>query len=245
MKRTNKSIVATTWFDRHEKIDRYFQYANVWRKSAHSVFGESVKIIEVPTDPPDFSQPCPVFRRGERKIGKSKTLSWLEKIKQWNSVIGQLPLGAPIIMTDIDVMFFSNPFEDLKLFDFDIGICGNNTGAVYFSGSEKSHRFMRQWFVATSRLFNNKDLYKRYDKKYKGLDQASMGYLLESGEHDATVIQLPRRFHSTVEFYELPCHIMHYHSKLRAVVFGDKSPKILPDRIVSYADAWKMLNAAI
>jgi len=239
----NKPVIATTWFDRHGGITRYSQYSKVWRKSAKAVFGDSVELIEEAADPPDFSQPCPVFYRGSRKIGKSKTLSWLKKIHTWEKIITCLPLGVPILMIDIDTMFFSDPFDDLKQFDFDVGICGNNTGAIYFSGSQESHKFMHRWRVVTEWLFNNKKLYQHYDKKYKGLDQASMGYLLESGEYPGRVLHLPRRFHSTVEHYELPCHIMHYHSRLRAVVFGDKPISILPPEIVPYAEAWRESNA--
>lgn len=239
----NKPVVATVWFDRHSGIDRYEQYARVWDRSARQVFGDSAQIMNIGVDPPDFTREAPVFHRGARKIGKSKTLSWLEKIRQWAMIIGSIPEGRPILMSDIDVMFFSDPFSDLSAYNYDVGICGNNTGLVYFSGSAESHRFMVRWLEATEYLFANKELYKQYDKKYKGLDQGSMGYLLESGEHNANVVQLPRRFHSTVEHYSLPCHVMHYHSRLRAVIFGDKPNSILPLEIVPYADAWRDANA--
>lgn len=235
----SKPVVATAWFDRHQRITRYARYAAVWERTAQRVFGRSADIIKRDLQPPDFKQPCQVFHRGNRKIGPSKTLSWLQKIREWADIVELTPTGRPLLMTDIDVMFFSNPFDDLPS-GFDVGICGNNTGAVYFSGSLRSHTFMAHWLMATEMMIENVALYQDYDRRYKGLDQASMGYLLEMGGPGANVVQLPRRFHSTCEDYEMPCHVMHYHSKLRAVVFGDRPASIVPEEIRPYAAAWRL-----
>ena len=149
----------------------------------------------------------------------------------------KLPM-APALFCDIDIAFFGNPFPELSDFYFDVGICGHNSGAVYFNGTKKAKEFMTRWWVATHHLFDNPELYKQYDKKYKGLDQASLGYLLESGHYDAEVIQLPRRFHSIWNDYEDPCYLMHYHSALRSTVFNDKDISILPEGVRKYFHAW-------
>lgn len=235
-----KPLIATAWFDRHAGIDRYSQYAKVWNYSASKVFKKS-NIICKALDPPDYKQKCPVFYRGDRKIGPSKTLSWLRKIDTWQEMMETLPIG-PKLFCDIDVAFFGNPFPELLDFDYDIGVCGHNSGAVYFSGSKASREFMTRWWVATHRLFDDRELYKEYDKKYKGLDQASLGYLLETGEHGADVIQLPRRFHSIWNDYEDPCYIMHYHSALRSAVFQDKDLDILPEGVRKYFHAWQKFH---
>jgi hypothetical protein len=238
----HKATIACTWFDRHENISRYAQYSKVWNKSALNVFGATgeYKIINKQQSPPDFTVDCPVFHRGDRKIGPSKTLSWLKKIETWYDIlVNQVEHGKPVLLCDVDVMFFKNPFPELEKFRFDVGYCKHNTGAVYFSGSEASRDFMYHWLYATKLLFNNKKLYQKYDKKYKGLDQASFGYVLENIDTSATVIELPRRFHSTVSEYELPCYIMHYHSALKSCVFGDKDPVILPRPIIKYYKAWQ------
>jgi len=231
-----KPIIASIWFDRHSKIDRYEQYAKVWNHSAHKVFNNA-KIICQAMDPPDYKVKCPVFKRGVRKIGPSKTLSWLKKIDQWENLMQELPL-APALFCDIDVAFFGNPFPEVMDFDFDIGICGHNTGAVYFKGTKKSKEFMHSWWEATHYLFNHKELYQEYDIKYKGLDQASLGYLLETGEHNADVVQLPRRFHSIWNDFEEPCYLMHYHSALRSAVFNDREIDCLPENVRKYFYAW-------
>lgn len=236
--------IASVWFDRHDKIDRYKKYSKVWNHSARKVF-KNINIICKSVPHPDYTSSCPVFYRGERKIGPSKTLSWLKKIDEWDSLMQELP-HKPVLFCDIDIAFFGNPFPELSDYNFDVGICGHNTGAVYFSGSQKSRKFMTRWWLATHHLFNNPEIYVEYDKKYKGLDQASLGYLLETGEHDADVIQLPRRFHSVWNNYEDPCYVMHYHSALRSAVFNDKDISILPDGVKKYFYAWhKFYNEAI
>lgn len=231
-------IVAAVWFDRHDNIDRYERYATVWQKSAQHIFNNDVKILIKRIPPPDFNAECPVFYRGTRKIGPSKTLSWLKKIEEWHTIINAYP-DEPVLLCDIDIAFFANPFTELlDGFDFDIGICGHNTGAVYFRGNSRSKHFMHRWWMATSEMVSDKSLYQKYDKKYKGLDQSSIGYVMEEGLSNANIIQLPRRFHSIWNDYEEPCYVMHYHSALRSVVFGDKNISILPDPIKKYAFKW-------
>ena len=232
-----KPIVFSIWFDRHEDISRYKEYSKVWKVSAE----KHLKDVEhhcMAVDPPNFDDPCPVFHRGDRKIGPSKTLSWLKKIDMWEKLIDKHP-DRPILMCDTDIAFFGNPFDELLAgeFDFDVALCGNNTGAVYFSGSKKSREFMRQWWFTTHYLFDRPKLYQKLDKKYKGLDQSSMGYMLEQDSHNADVLQLPRRFHSIWNDYEHPCYLMHYHSALKSAVFNEKKTPLL-GAVQYYKDAW-------
>jgi hypothetical protein len=235
----NKPTIAAIWFGTGDRGNKYADLASVWEYSAKKVIGDTAEIICLHKPTPDFTQECAVFYRGERKIGPSKTISWMEKINSWLEIIKNT--DGPVLLCDIDIAFYKNPFPDVLEFDFDIGICGNNTGAIYFSGTKRSRKFMKRWHEDTVTLFGDAELYQEYDKKFKGLDQASMGYLLETGRHDANVVQLPRRFHSTCHDFELPAYIMHYHSAMRSVVFGESQYKILDKKIHKYARDWKKM----
>jgi hypothetical protein len=146
-------------------------------------------------------------------------------------------------MTDIDVAFFKNPFPDVwrESIGFDIGLCNGSTGAVYFSGSDESKHFMLRWYEMNEHLLDSEDIYREYDRKYKGLDQASFGYLLECGSHRANVVRLPVKYHSTCHDFDVPCYLMHYHSRMRNVVSHGGKLDILDPEIRSYAIAWKRL----
>lgn len=237
--------IGTAWFGKGTRHKVYDNLSKVWRLSAHKVFGSEYNIIHREHEPSDFEQPCPVFMRGNRKIGKSKSLAWREKIRNWYDIVSHA--GGPVLMTDIDVAFFDNPFPAVweESGGFDVGLCGESTGAVYFSGSDKSRDFMRRWLEATEWLFNNEKEYKELDKRYKGLDQASMGLLLEDGTHGADVMQLPYKYHSTCHQFELPCYVMHYHSKMRSAAFGRRPISELAPELQPYAESWvQMLKEA-
>lgn len=242
MKKKREYVVASAWFCRpSKKRDKYQRMADVWQRSAEAVFDDSVKIIRRDAEPPNFDDPCPVFNRGNRLIGPGKTLAWRDKIRHWNDILQNTPVGIPILMTDIDVCFFSNPlgevFELMKSSGADIGMCAQSTGAVYFSGSAQSHEFMEDWMRATEYLVAHEEVYKIMDKKYKGLDQASIQ--LSKDMDDTSILSLPLKYHSTCHNYELPCHIMHYHSLMRAVSFRERDLTELRPELREYALAWR------
>jgi len=242
----DKPTVACVWFGGPRRYERYKKLALVWEHSARKVFGDGANIICCEMEMPDLKQPCPVFARGNRKIGPSKTLAWREKIRGWNRIVAETPIGQPVLMTDVDVAFYRNPFPDVLINTFDIGFCAKSTGAVYFSGTYESRLLMESWRDLTEELFENETLYQLLDKKHKGLDQASFAILTEENVPSwLRIAHLPLRFHSTVHKYELPAYLMHYHSKMRATVMGDHPISILPPELRRYNKAWlRMLREA-
>jgi hypothetical protein len=218
----------------------------VWEYSARKVFGDSAHIICRHTEPPDYNEPIPTFARGSKWIGPSKTLSWREKIRNWADIVGNAPTGAPVLMTDVDIAFFQNPFPEVLVYKFDVAMCGVNTGAVYFRGNENSHVLMARWAQLTENLILDAELYQELDAKHKGLDQATMALLREENENvKNAVVILPLRFHSTIHNYELPAYLMHFHSKMRATVINNHPLTILPPEVRRYSKAWsRMLRKA-
>lgn len=249
MKHNKDLVVAAVWFSNKEspRRQKYLAWADVWQYSANRVFYNVADIIYQEQDPPDMTEPCPIFWRGTRKIGPSKTLAFRKKVRSWNAIVKSVPIGTPILLTDIDVAFFSNPFPRVleDVIGWDVGRTGHNTGTIYLSGSEESHIFMQRWEDTTEEMFHKKALYQTYDKKYKGLDQGSFGLLLERGNHPARFVTLPARFHSTYVNNEVPCYIMHYHSVMSSAIFGNKKISTLKPEMQTYAYAWlEMLERA-
>jgi hypothetical protein len=220
---------------------KYAELAKVWEYSAHKVFGDSAEIVCRNAGRLDMSDKVPIFSRGDRRIGPSKTLAWREKIRRWDEIVQSVPVGRPILLTDIDVAFYNNPFPNVLSEcggDWDVGFCAQSTGAVYFSGSKESHDFMSLWLGETEKLSKNAKRYEELDKKHKGLDQASIQIAIARNSN-ATIEQLPLKYHSTIHNYdELPAYLMHYHSLMRGVIFGLRDIKDLPSPMRKYAKAW-------
>ena len=231
------NTVAAIWFDRRAGIDRYQKMAAVWKYTAGRVFDSRTRVICIDSDPPDFTAPCAVISRSGRKIGPSKTLSWLKKLRFWHDIV--MSAHGPTLVCDIDMMFFGDPFPELAKITYDVALCQSNTGAVYFSGSDKGRWFMANWLRVAERMVADGPLYEKWDSRYKGLDQAAMGLMRETMiGTEANVVKIPRKFHSvwkSLKFTENP-YLIHYHSQLRAAIFNPDHA--VPDYVEPARDAW-------
>ena len=243
-----RPIIGSMWTSsgkgpRHEK---YRELAQVWKWSARRTFHKNGTIICDEAPPINMKTPCPSFGRGDRRVGPSKTLAWREKIRHWAEIVRYAPIGIPVLMSDIDMGFFGNPFPEILSNDFesfDVGYCSQCTGAVYFSGSPESHSFMDWWFLYTEELFRDPELYEVLDKEYLGLDQCSFQLAARFGAHGAKIITLPNRFHSTIRNHELPAYLFHFHGKMRGQVFGTVSMDDIPRPLRKYCRGWTAMLA--
>jgi len=245
-----RPIIGSMWTStgpgaRHEK---YLTLSKVWNFSARKIFKRTATIICHDAPPFNMKTPCPSFGRGDRRIGPSKTLAWREKIRHWAEIVRNAPIGTPILMTDIDLAFFGNPFPELFSDDFesfDVGLCNRCTGAVYFSGSPASHSFMDWWLLQTEELFRNPELYEVLDKRYLGLDQCSFHLTEAIQSHGAKIIELPNRFHSTFQHHELPAYVFHFHGKMRGMVLGTVPIEDIPVPLQIYCLKWQKMYRKI
>ena len=247
MKPIVAAMVTTAGDDKRAR--RFRRMAAVWEYSAHQVFGESATIVCRRAPELDLDQPCPIFTRGKkekREIGPEKTLAWREKIRHWAAIVRKAPAGTPVLLTDIDMIFFKNPFPDVLTVDggFDVGLCRQSTGAVYLSGSPGSHSFMESWLQATERLFENEKLYRTLDATYLGLDQCSF-QLAVHGDTDAKIADLPARFHSTTQWHEHPCYLFHIHSVARGGALGYTEIEDIAPDLRPYCLAWQEIEAQL
>lgn len=245
-----RPIIGAVWTStgKGERHERYEALAQVWKFSAGRIFRKSGKIICHDAPPYNPKTPCPSFGRGDRRVGPSKTLAWRVKLRHWAEIVREAPIGTPVLMTDIDIAFFSDPFPDLfsgAVESFDVGFCNQCTGAVYFSGSEASHSFMSWWLLMTEELFRKPELYQVLDKKYLGLDQCSFQLAAAFGSHGAKIIDLPNRFHSTIKHHELPAHVFHFHGKMRGGAVGTTLIGDLPQPLQKYCVTWRKMHKKV
>lgn len=235
--------VATFWFNGRSAL--YSRYARVWEATAPRWF-DDYKCTELPL--PDFNRSAPDFLRdnkGKRHITAAANLSWEAKIEAWHDEVQAAT--EPILLTDIDVAFFGDPWREANDYNFDVAWCGDgtpddtrNTGAVYFRPSKKARGFMTAWRDAVHLLMSDEELYRKLDHIYYGLDQSALGYLMETGIGRANTIVLPRRFHSTwkdLEYVKTP-YVVHYHGRFRRVIAGEQTRESLPKYALPYFDAW-------
>ncbi len=241
-----RPVIGSMWTSSRPgpRHDLYLALSEVWKFSAYKVFKETATIICHDAPPFDINIPCPSFSRGGRKIGPAKTLAWREKIRHWAEIVRNVPIGTPVLMTDIDLAFFDNPFKELftpKFESFDVGICAKNTGAVYFSGSPASHSFMDWWLLETEELFRNPELYQALDKKWLGLDQCSFHLTTKVKKHGAKVLRLPYRFHSLGRHNELPAYLYHFHGLMRRGAVGTSPIEDIAKPLRPYCVGWQKM----
>ena len=119
------------------------------------------------------------------------------KMETW----AQIDITEPTILADCDMLVL----QDLSVaFDVveDVGLTyrtadfpPRNGGMIFLQPTVNANRFLKQWNKVDRFLYGHRIVHELYRKKYAGMNQASLGYLLESGI-------LP-----TLNVTELPCSI--------------------------------------
>ena len=125
------------------------------------------------------------LRRRDGNAGFSDN-AW--KLRQWCRIVDSAPEGDEILLVDADV-FILAPLDELwnKPFDFLYTVRSEaapfplNAGVVAVRVNEATRSFMRLWVHKDHELFSDPDAHRQWRKKYGGMNQASLGALLECG----------------------------------------------------------------
>lgn len=111
------------------------------------------------------------------------------KMEAWS----QIEITEPTILMDCDMIVLNNMIEAFN-FDYDIGLtyrtCGNpprNGGVVFLQPTDRANKFLKTWNKIDKWLYRNRVQHQIYRKKYTGMNQASLGYLLENNLIDGLV----------------------------------------------------------
>lgn len=95
-----------------------------------------------------------------------------------------------IIFSDADMLALRDPVE---IWDNDFDICYTarthtnagrsiplNGGIIFARPTDNAREFFRLWAQTDKTMYENKEFHDRYYRKYAGMNQASLGYLIEN-----------------------------------------------------------------
>lgn len=126
-----------------------------------------------------------------KEVGKKKSFYWNhEKLKHWVDAVDQ-----DTILIDADMLCMadiSNGFNQVDNLGFTIrpGKFKYNGGVVFVKYTPESRKFLKKWLEIDHKMLNDWNLHRPWHEKYAGLNQSSMGYLVESGYRNL-VAELP------------------------------------------------------
>jgi len=151
------------------------------------------------------------------------------KLKEW---VMQSKCGGNVCLVDCDMMLLKSISCIFQL-DFDVAFTKRsygcrlpiNCGVVFVKPTDRAYAFMDMWYESNMKLFKDQKLHKPWREKYGGMNQASLGYVLENCNYSANVILIPcKDWNSCDDDWEnMDCdtRLIHVKGKLRRACFGD------------------------
>lgn len=226
-------------FDYAEKSD-YARLARVWEESARQT-NQHAEIVLHKIEPPQTVK---------RNTGLSSNN---HKFKVWNAEIQAANNGDLIVLTDVDLMILADLRPAFKG-DFDIGVTRRtaqswpiNAGVVFVRVSDASKRFIERWGEVDQKMYEDEVFHEPYKRKYKGQNQAALGYLRENNDTGAVVQELPCAVWNAcnedyVHFKLGTTKVVHIKSTLRHAILG--KTRGVPSKMKPICKLWKAFESA-
>lgn len=153
------------------------------------------------------------------------------KLAAWARLVAEAPDGARVALLDADMLILRSldPVWDLA---FDVAYTVRraaklplNAGVMFVRVSPDTRAFLRAWATENERLLWHPTEHRIWRKKYGGINQASLGLLLERGDHGLQFATLPCLEWNCEDttwsaFDPAVTRILHIKSALRRTVFG-------------------------
>jgi hypothetical protein len=178
------------------------------------------------------------------------------KLDWWCEQIAIAPDGARVLLIDGDT-FICRSLDDAWMLEFDMaitmrhrhvkpaGVGGGipfNAGVVFLRVSDKTRAFMESWRQVNFRFLCNASEHEPWRKRYAGINQAALGFLLEQGQHGCDVRELPCSEWNCCEWglYDAAVtRIVHVKSGLRGVTFDRPGAPTANTRLQELARLWR------
>lgn len=208
------------------------QYDNTFKK-LFSVYKKSIELNIPDAELIDIHVPFPENTMGRNCFchhNHAKLLKWVEYMETCQD---------NVIFTDADMLALRDPVE---IWDADFDICYTerthtntsrkiplNGGVVFVKPTEKAREFLRLWAQIDGQMYNDAEFHAKYIRKYVGMNQASLGYLIEHPElYTAKLLPVHTRKYNAVEcdwrYIDNTTAFVHIKSSLRAKILTGKIP---------------------
>lgn len=138
-----------------------------------------------------------------------------------------------VIFIDCDMLMlrsamhaFDEPFDVAYTRRSVVGQIPLNAGVIMARPTEKARGFFRKWRDVNRIMYEKQDAFcKEWQAKYPGMNQAALGYLIESGDYDADLYTYETRQWNAVE-----CDWAHINDSTVFVHFKGKLREVLRHR---------------
>jgi hypothetical protein len=224
-----------------------------WFGGAH--FGRLARVLEFTS-----ALHCPTWQRTIERITPVKLtrspsasdshLTNTQKLEAWYRAVLAAPDGACLLLLDADA-FITRPLDDVWERDFDVAYTvkpakfPHNAGVVFVRSSPQSRAFVELWRNENLRMFRDGAHHQHWRRKYGGINQASLGSVLESSvAAKVQILRLPCaewncEDSSWDHFDPEVTRIVHVKSALRRAVFRIGAT---PARLRPLMKAWHKLE---
>jgi hypothetical protein len=170
--------IATVVFD-YRDLTRYQRLFLAWEASVReSNPGAQIDVLKIPA--PEIT--------GEHK---ASFVSNTAKFQAWSQYLDTVQ--EPVILMDCDMIVLKD-LSDAFSGDFDIGLTKTgrdsppyNGGVVFVQPTQKARDFIKLWDKVNEELYNNPQEHAKWWYWYKGMNQAALGKILETGLSEAKV----------------------------------------------------------
>lgn len=160
-----------------------------------------------------------------------------QKLERWFRVVDEAPDGARVLLIDGDT-FITRTLDPIWEQPFDLAYtlrAGThlplNAGVVFVRVSPRTRDFMAAWWRTNLHFLRDAGAHTPWRLRYAGINQASLGYVLEKVPHGCELLQIHCREWNCCEwelFDPQVTRIVHVKSLLRRVVFGMVSAAVGP-----------------
>lgn len=225
-----------TWVFARGDDERYVQMTRVFQHSCHK-----------------HGVGCHVHTMPAPEIGNKA--HWMSsnhhKLIEWKDMVDHLPDGRMAIISDSDMMLLQPFPTDYFVSVRHVALTRRenhrlpfNAGVVVVRGGEVARNIFAEWVARDTAMYKNPELHKPYRNKYAGMNQASLGLLLEDIGQDKFDFfpcrelnccqPWPRDLSST--------YFVHVKSELRKAVFGAHTRD---ERVMKLRKIWRELAEEI
>lgn len=242
----NKLRIVTVQFDFEQSTD-YARLLAVFEKSVRDKMPRAEFVchrIPAPAHRPDT-------------LHKAMTAN-TKKLHIWSKEM--TAADCPVIFCDCDMLATGDLSEVFGWFEyqqsegeikkpFDVAFTERdakyplNAGAVYARPTDEARLFFTQWDAANLLLFNNRSLHRVWREKYAGMNQAALGYLLETQRVTAKVARIPCQIWNACDgdwsSFSSSTRLVHVKGKLRSAVLGNLAVSQMEPHLQPIAEIWR------
>ena len=235
--------LVTTFFTQPGMISDYTRLYNVFAYSARLNMPDA-EVVNLKVEP----QEVPRGLTASLQANHDKMMAWAKYVDT---------LDDDAVLIDCDMLVMRDFQEVFDTHDFDIGLTARETGRIPFNGgvvmvrnSDAAREFIKLWAEADTKLYNDRDLHWKWRAKYRGMNQASLGMLIETGTYTAKIKRFPCSIYNAVEnswhrVAEDRPYAIHCKSNMKRTLLSSDPIKKLRPTYKQVATIWRGYEQAL